>query len=146
VTLHPETDPRALPRWERQKAEVVEAIQQLEHELEEVKERQQKTPTHLAWGKLPEDAKFERLAPGRKRLLDTVKIIAYRAEPALVGVLREELSREDDARALVRDLFDRRQLHFPLATITLPVSFPPCRASFEATRASYPTGRIPALG
>ena len=104
VTLHPETDPRALPRWERQKAEVVEAIQQLEHELEEVKERQQKTPKHLAWGELPEDAKFERLAPGRKRLLDTVKMIAYRAETALVGVLREELSREDDARALVRDL------------------------------------------
>ena len=100
VTLHPETDPRALPRWERQKAEVVEAIQQLEHELEEVKERQQKTPTHLAWGELPEDAKFERLAPGRKRLLDTVKMIAYRAETALVGVLREELSREDDARGV----------------------------------------------
>ena len=104
VTLHPETDPRALPRWERQKAEVVEAIQQLEHELEEVKERQQQTPKHLAWGELPEDAKFERLAPGRKRLLDTVKMIAYRAETALVGVLREELTRQDDARALVRDL------------------------------------------
>ena len=82
----------------------MEAIEQFENELEEVKERQQKTPTHLAWDELPEDEKFERLAPSRKQLVDTVKMIAYRAETAMVGVLREELSREDDARALVRDL------------------------------------------
>jgi hypothetical protein len=34
-----------------------------------------------------------------------VKRIAYRAETAMVGILREALSRADDARALVRDLF-----------------------------------------
>jgi hypothetical protein len=76
VTLYPETDPRVLPRWEHQKAEVVEAIQRLEHELEKVKERQQKTPKHLVRGELPDNTKFERLALGHKRLLDTVKMIA----------------------------------------------------------------------
>jgi hypothetical protein len=116
LTLHPETEPREMPRWERQKAELVEAIQQLEHELQELKEAQQKTPTHVAWSDLPEDAKFQRLAPGRKRLLDTLKMIAYRAETALVGVLREALAREDDARALVRDLFQATADLLPDAT------------------------------
>jgi hypothetical protein len=32
-------------------------------------------------------------------------MIAYRAETALTGIVREVLSRQDDARALVRDLF-----------------------------------------
>ena len=54
---------------------------------------------------MPAEDKFERLAPSRKRLMDTVKLIAYRAETALTGIVREALSREDDARSLVRDLF-----------------------------------------
>ncbi len=105
LTMHPETDPHEVLLWERQKAELVEDIEQLEHQLEDVKQRQQKTPTHVTWDDLPQDTKCERLAPGRKRLLDTVKMIAYRAETGLVRVLREALSREDDARSLVQDLF-----------------------------------------
>ena len=51
-----------------------------------------------------EDAKFERLAPSRKRLTDTVKLVAYRAETAMSNILRDVLRREDDSRSLVRDL------------------------------------------
>jgi len=38
-------------------------------------------------------------------LVDTIKLIAYRAETALVQVVREKLRRWDDARALVRQVF-----------------------------------------
>jgi len=38
-------------------------------------------------------------------LTDTVKMIAYRAETALVGLLRPHLAKEEEARALVRELF-----------------------------------------
>ena len=37
--------------------------------------------------------------------MDTIKLIAYRAETALVQVVREKLARSDDARALVRQVF-----------------------------------------
>ncbi len=47
---------------------------------------------------------FERLAPSRKRLMDTVKMIAYRAETGLAEILRGELPRRDDARSLVREI------------------------------------------
>ena len=39
------------------------------------------------------------------RLTDTVKMIAYRAETALVGLLRRHLANEAEARALIRELF-----------------------------------------
>ena len=104
-TLHPETDTDAVPKWEKRKSELVEAIEQFEHDLEEVKQHRAATPHHLEWDELPAEDKFERLAPSRKRLMDTVKLIAYRAETALTGIVREALSREDDARSLVRDLF-----------------------------------------
>ena len=70
-----------------------------------LKERMQSTPKHLPWDDLPEGEKFERLAPSRKRLTDTVKLVAYRAETALATIVREELSHPDEARALLRDLF-----------------------------------------
>ena len=54
---------------------------------------------------MPETEKFQRLAPSRKQLVDTVKMIAYRAETALASIVREELARTDDARSLLRDLF-----------------------------------------
>jgi hypothetical protein len=105
VSLHPEADEKKVSQWERRKAELLEEIQQLEHELDTLKTQQQQTPTHLEWKELPEESKFERLSPSRKRLLDTVKMIAYRAETAMAGIVREELSRQDDARSMLRDLF-----------------------------------------
>ena len=57
------------------------------------------------WDKLPETEKFQRLAPSRKQLVDTVKLIAYRAETAMASIVREKLARTDDARSLLRDLF-----------------------------------------
>ena len=65
----------------------------------------EKTPSHLDWDKLPETEKFQRLAPSRKQLVDTVKLIAYRGETALAAIVREEVARTDDARSLLRDLF-----------------------------------------
>ena len=105
LTLHPEADQAKVQTWEQQKATLVETIEQLEHELSEVKQQQSETAKHLPWSELPEEAKFKQLAPSRKRLLDTVKMLAYRAETSLLGIVREALAREDDGRALLQDLF-----------------------------------------
>jgi transposase len=108
LTLHPDdekTRKKKTLTYEQRTSESVEAIEHLEHELAELQKQRSETPHHLEWDDLPADDKFERLAPSRKRLMDTVKLVAYRAETALVGIVREELAREDDARSLVRDLF-----------------------------------------
>jgi hypothetical protein len=105
LRLHPESDESALAEWGRRKAELVEEIEQLDHELTDINSQLKATPSHLDWDKLPETEKFQRLAPSRKQLVDTVKMIAYRAETALASIVREELARTDDARSLLRDLF-----------------------------------------
>jgi transposase len=105
LTLHPESDEAARAKWEKQKAELVDAIEQLEHEMAKINSQLKTTPSHLAWDKLPEAEKFQRLAPSRKQLVDTVKMIAYRAETAMASIVRESLARTDDARSLLRDLF-----------------------------------------
>jgi len=105
LTLHPESDEKAQAKWEKRKAELVEAIEQFERELADINDQLKTTPGHLKWEELPETEKFERLAPSRKQLVDTVKMIAYRAETAMASIVREELARNDDARSLLRDLF-----------------------------------------
>ena len=105
MTLHPESDEKELSDWEKRKTNLVEELEQLEHEFNQVKQRLKETPKHVQWDELPAEQKFDRLASSRKRLTDTVKMIAYRAETAMVAIVREELARKDDARALLRDLF-----------------------------------------
>lgn len=105
LTLHPEAEASEIEKWERQKAKLQEEIAAWENELSTLKERIKATPKHLAWEEMPADEKFQRLAPSRKRLTDTVKLVAYRAETALAIIVREKLTHVDEARALLRDLF-----------------------------------------
>ena len=105
LTLHPQAEESEITKWEREKGDLQEEIKQLEHELTVLKERMQSTPKHLEWDELPQEEKFERLAPSRKRLTDTVKLVAYRAETALAMIVREEMSHADEARSLLRELF-----------------------------------------
>ena len=105
LTLHPEPDEAAQVKWEKRKAELVEEIEQYEKEFADIDSKLKTTPSHLAWDELPATEKFQRLAPSRKQLVDTVKMIAYRAETALASILRESLARTDDARSLLCDLF-----------------------------------------
>ena len=104
LALHSEAEEPQIQKWQRQKADLREQIEQLENELTTVKERRASTPKHLAWEDLREPDKFERLAPSRKQLTDAVKMLAYRAETALATIVQEQLSHPDEARSLVRDL------------------------------------------
>lgn len=53
----------------------------------------------------PEKDKFLCLVPGRKRLMDTIRMIAYRAETAMVGLITGPTVDSSDARCLLQDLF-----------------------------------------
>lgn len=105
LELHPMLgNEKKIARWKSKKAALVEEIERLEHELENKKLLIKTTPRKLDWDSLPTEHKFEQLKPSRKVLMDTVKMIAYRAETTLVNIVREQLARTDDARALIRDL------------------------------------------
>jgi len=105
LTLHPELEPKRYETWAKRKAKLVEEIQQYERELEEATAKRKSIPKHISVDELPEGEKFEQLAPGRKHLVDTIKMIAYRAETAMAMILREDLGRPDDARPLLKDLY-----------------------------------------
>jgi len=104
MELHPELDDKKLDRWKKKKELLVEEIEHFEHDLENIKKQLKETPRHLDWKELPDEQKFERLKPGRKLLVDTVKMIAYRAETSMANIVREKLAKQDTARTLIQDL------------------------------------------
>ena len=87
------------------KAETVEAVQAAQAELARLRAQRKATPRKVTIDSLPRDQRPTQLPPLNKMLSDTVKMIAYRAEAALVALLKPHLNKEEEARALVRELF-----------------------------------------
>ena len=94
-----------MKKFEREKAELQEEIESFELTLAGLKEKRKEVPKHIPFGELPTDQQFKALAPRKKQLVDTIKMVAYRAETALAQLLKPFLSRQDEARALLRQVF-----------------------------------------
>ncbi len=86
------------------KAEAFEAMQAAQAQLLQLRLQRKQTPRKVTIDSLPEDQRPDELLPLGKMFCDTVKMIAYRAETAMVGLLRRHLKNEAEARALIRDL------------------------------------------
>ena len=86
-------------------AERLQDIQTLEAVASDLRLKRRQTPRKVALDDLPANERPSQLRPLGKLFTDTVKMIAYRAETALVGVLRPHLAKEEEARALIRELF-----------------------------------------
>ena len=107
MTMHPETEekPAKYLKWLTKKANLLEEIENYEHQLEKLKAELKDTAKHITWGQLDEKDKFLRLLPGRKRLMDTIRMIVYRAETAMVGLITGPTVDSPAARRLLQDLF-----------------------------------------
>ena len=107
MSMHPETEDNKgrYDKWFMKKAVLLEDIQELEHQLDEVKAKLKKTAKHITWSQLEEKDRFYRLLPGRKRLMDTVRMIAYRSETAMAGLLVGPTVDFAAARSLLQALF-----------------------------------------
>lgn len=99
-------EPGRIEAWMERKALAVAEVADLQGKLEAARLARRGQPQHIPFDELPPEHKFERLAPTRKLLLDTVRMIAYRAETALATLARPALSHPDEARSVVKALFN----------------------------------------
>jgi hypothetical protein len=61
---------------------------------------------HIEIKDLPVADRFRALRSEKKHFIDTIKLIAYRAETAMAALAREAMARHDDARSLMRQLYE----------------------------------------
>jgi hypothetical protein len=105
INLEGEIEPAKVEAFEQRKSELLEAITLLQTEVENLKAQRKATPRHIPFDKLTEEARFDRLSIQSKHLIDTIKMISYRAETAMVQIAREKMARQDDARSLLRAIY-----------------------------------------
>jgi hypothetical protein len=98
--------PKEVETYQQRKGELQEQIHHLDREIDDLKQNRKQTEHHIPVKSLPEEERFTRLRTERKHFLDTIKMIAYRAETSLVSILREHMARSDDARTLIRQIFE----------------------------------------
>ncbi len=104
-TLSPAPEPAEVESWQRRQGELTTALAARQVALQELKTQRKSTPRHVELQALPPHEQFARLRPTRKHFVDTVKLVAYRAETAMAHVVREVLARTDDARAFLREVY-----------------------------------------
>lgn len=101
-----EIDPKEVEEYQLKKAALREEIMGLEKELADLKECRKGTPNHVMFFELPEEDQHQRLGTSGKYFIDTIKMIAYRAETIMVGIVRDVMRRADEARALVSAIYE----------------------------------------
>lgn len=104
VLLCDDIEPEKVAAYEGQKIALREEVEALEQELDELKACRRATPKHVTLGDLPPEDSFRKLGMKSKYLIDTIKLIAYRAETAMVNMAREVMRNTDQARSLLSSL------------------------------------------
>ena len=107
LILKGEIETQTVEEFLSRKQALQEEIQQQELRVAELKKQRRGQDRKIAFSKLPEEDRFEQLSHRSKHFIDTLKITAYRAETALVHILREKIQahHQDDARSLARQIF-----------------------------------------
>ena len=96
---------KKLEKYITQKEELKTEIEQYQTEIVKVKEQKKDVPYKIPYAKLPENEKFDKVINQRKHFLDTVKLIAYRAETALSYSIKQYMSHDDESRLLLKQIY-----------------------------------------
>ena len=99
--------------YQQKQAQLQEQIEHLGQQIEQLKQQRKNTPHHVTVAEVAEAERFHRLLPERKQFLDIIKLISYRAETSMASMLRETSTRSDDARALLRQIYNTEADIFP---------------------------------
>ena len=93
--------------WLQQKAALQADLTRLDTELKTVKDQRAQTEHHVPLSQVKPEERYTQLSLGSQDLVDTLKLVAYRAETAMAAVVREALpaGRREEARRLLQSLY-----------------------------------------
>jgi len=104
LILGSEIEEKKVKDYVQKKSELKEIIESLQKEIEEFKTQRKDIDKHINFSQLPEGEQFKTLKRSGKQFIDTIKMIAYRAETAMANILREYIGKKDEARTLIRQI------------------------------------------
>lgn len=108
ILLADDIDQENVEKHTEEKGVLLAEIQSLEAKLGCLKEERKKEKKHITVDELPEQDRFEQLSQSGKHLIDTIKMIAYRAEAAMSALLISIVPDFDKntTRAFLREVYN----------------------------------------
>ena len=88
-----------------QRRQIKAAIDALETQIAGLQRARKSTDSHILAGELPPEIRLAALPAARRCLLDTLRLICYRAETLTATLLAPHLGKPAEVRALVKALF-----------------------------------------
>lgn len=101
-----ESSAQQIAAFEKKQGELLQSIEDHKQRIDELKAQRSTVPRHVPMKDLLPADRFTKLRSTSKHFIDTIKMIAYRAETALLGIVRSKLSRTDDARSWIRQVLE----------------------------------------
>lgn len=105
IVLCDNIEPDKVIEYETKKLAFQEDVARMEKTLADLKACRRGTPKHVMLSDLPEEDQFRKLGTKSKYFIDTIKLIAYRAETAMVNIVRQTMRHSNEARSLLRSLY-----------------------------------------
>ena len=96
---------REIERYAKKKSDLQMEIEDLEKQRAAIIAQKKATDKKILFKDLDENQKFTTSINERKFFLDTIKIIAYRAETALCNIIKKQMSSPEQARTLIRKFY-----------------------------------------
>jgi prepilin-type processing-associated H-X9-DG protein len=150
-------EPKVVEKFLHQKAKLRQEIEELQKEIQICKAQLAGVPRHVPIGQVAQADRFDRLSSGSKDLVDTIKLVAYRAETAMAQVLREALpqGRRGEERRLLQALYaseadlipepdagiPRVRVHYPANAMLARAVAKLCE-ELTATETVFPTTKL----
>jgi hypothetical protein len=100
-----EMSKKEIERYANKKSDMQLEIEDLEKRRAEIIEKKKTIDKKILFKDLDENQKFNTSVNERKFFLDTIKIIAYRAETALCNIIKKQMASPQEARTLMRKLY-----------------------------------------
>jgi len=106
LALDGDINSKTVEKYQQEMATRREEIDAMQHEVDQLKAQRKATVRYIDVKDLPSDKRFEALQPYSKHFVDTVKMIAYRAETAMASLIKDTMAHPDEARHLLRAIYD----------------------------------------
>ena len=100
-----EMSKKEIVRYAIKKNDMQLEIEDLEKERISIIDEKKTVDKRILFSDLDENQKFDTSLNERKFFLDTIKIVAYRAETALCNIIKEQMASPQQARSLIRKLY-----------------------------------------
>jgi hypothetical protein len=102
---HGELGEKKMKKYVQQKAEILQSVELYQIEIEAIKQKKKEIPKRIDVKETEQGKGILTVINDRKLLVETIKMIGYRAESALAAQIRPLMKNPDEAKNLIRSIY-----------------------------------------